>query len=64
MPVLELVISTMLAGLAAVSAIILYAYLRGRGWKKPRALGFAVILWLVLALIKGAIMDYVSYLLE
>lgn len=64
MPVLELAISTTLAGLAAVSAVILYAYLRSREWKKPWALGFAVILWLILALIKEAIMDYASYLLE
>lgn len=62
MSVLELVISTTLAGLAAVSAVILYAYLH-RELKKPWALGFAVILWLILALIKEAIMDYVSYLL-
>ena len=64
MVIVGFAINTALAGLAAVLAIILYGYLRDRrGLKKPLAFGFAAVVWLILAIVKEAIMDYISYLL-
>ena len=50
--------------IVVLSAFSLYRFLHDRkGWKKAPAATVALVVWLVLALVKAAVMDYFGYLL-